>query len=44
VLPAASTAVTVMMLEPLTSGIDAIAQLVLPFATPLPPPLFVHLT
>jgi len=43
-LPAASRAVTVMMLLPLTSGIDEIAQLVVPLATPLPPRSFAQVT
>jgi hypothetical protein len=42
VWPAASRAVTVMMLVPLCSAIEEMFQLVVPLAVPLPPRSFVH--
>src|SRR5262245_66608142 len=43
-LPAASRAVTVMMLVPACSAIAPTDQLVVPAAVPLPPRLLVHVT
>ena len=43
-LPAASRAVTVITLEPLTRVMPEADQLVVPVAVPLPPWLLVHVT